>query len=215
MIHAVIFDMDGLLLDSERLARDAFVRACGELGLAVDLEVYHRCIGSTYEQTEAILTAHYGPAFSYDTVEARWDDLYHARLGEGPVPVKRGAEELLRHLTAAGIPLALVTSTRRPTAEAKLDGAGLLGFFDDLVCGGETERGKPDPDPYLAGARAIGVATSRCLALEDSANGVRAAHAAGCMVVQVPDLVPPTDELRRLGHRVLDDLTEVLALLRP
>lgn len=206
--------MDGLLLDSERLARDAFVAACTAFGFVPDLEVYHRCIGSTYEKTEAILRGHFGPEFPYPEIAGRWDELYHARLDEGPVPVKPGAVELLVHLEQSRIPAALVTSTRRSTAERKLEGVGLLGHFDHRVCGGETPRGKPAPDPYLEAARLLGVDATRCLALEDSANGVRSAHAAGCLVVQIPDLVAPTDDVRALEHLILDSLGEVLDMLR-
>lgn len=211
----VLCDMDGLLLDSERLARDAFVRACTEIGWEADLSVYHRCIGSTHETTEEILTDHFGPEFPYKRLDARWSDLYHARLAQGPVPVKTGARELLEQLHARSTPVALVTSTRRSTALSKLEASGLLGYFDALVCGGESERGKPHPHPYLAAADRLGLATLSCWALEDSENGVRSALEAGCTVFQVPDLVQPGDQLRRLGHTVVESLLDVLQLLYP
>jgi len=205
----VLFDMDGLLLDSERLARDAYVRACEDFGWRADLAVYQRCIGSTYEKTRDILTTAHGEKFPYEAIDARWSDHYHARLAEGPVPVKAGAVTLLSHLMERGVPMALVTSTRRATALEKLEAAELIGYFDALVCGGETERGKPDPDPYLAGAARLDLLPAACWALEDSANGVRAAVSAGCTVYQVPDLVAPTRELEALGHRIVATLTEV------
>ena len=210
---AVLTDMDGLLLDSERLARDAFVQACRDIGLPANLEVYHQCIGSTYAKTEEILSAHYGADFSYEVLDTRWSHLYHARLAESPVPVKDGARELLEFLTAREIPIALVTSTRRGTAVEKLEKTGLHAYFAHLICGGETELGKPSPDPYLAAARGLDMDPRRCWALEDSVNGVRAALSAGCVVYQVPDLVAPTEELRRLGHRIVMSLHDVLALL--
>ena len=209
----VLFDMDGLLLDSERLARDAFVRACEDHGWPADLDSYQRCIGSTYEKTREILVAAYGADFPYETVDASWHHHYHARLADGPVPVKAGAEALLAHLWARQVPMALVTSTRRETAVTKLEATGLLDFFAALVCGGETEKGKPDPDPYLAAAARLDLEPRACWALEDSANGVRAAVSAGCVVFQVPDLVPPTTELARLGHRIVASLDEVRAVL--
>lgn len=205
--------MDGLLLDSERLAMEAFVRACADHGWRAELDVYARCIGSTYETTERILRDHFGPDFPYADIDVSWSNHYHARLAQAPVPVKPGALDLLEHLSASGVPLALATSTRRSTAEAKLTGAGLLEYFQHRVCGGETARGKPHPDPYLAAAGGLGLDPARCLALEDSENGVRSAHAAGCLVIQVPDLVPPGPELEALGHLILTSLTEVLPLL--
>ncbi len=209
----VLFDMDGLLLDSERLARDAFVRACEDHGYTADLVTYQQCIGSTYERTRELIMAAYGEDFPYEAIDERWSHHYHARLAEGPVPVKDGALVLLTHLHAREVPMALVTSTRRATAEEKLEATGLIRFFSSLICGGETERGKPNPDPYLAGAARLELEPTRCWALEDSANGVRAAVSAGCTVYQVPDLVAPTAELERLGHRIVATLHEVHAAL--
>jgi HAD superfamily hydrolase (TIGR01509 family) len=209
----VIFDMDGLLLDSERLARDAFVAACTEHGWEVDLSVYHRCIGSTQEITREILCDHFGAQFPYETVDASWSRHYHARLAEAPVPVKPGARLLLELLDAADVPTALATSTRRETAESRLRDTGLLRYLPHQICGGETARGKPHPDPYLAAARVLGVAPEHCLALEDSANGVRSAHAAGCVVIQIPDLVSPDPALCELDHLILESLTDVVSLL--
>ena len=201
--------MDGLLLDSERLALEAFVRACAELGWPADLAAYQRCIGSTQRRTEEILRQAYGSGFPYEAIDARWSSHYHARLAEGPVPVKSGAVELLEYLAARKVPVALVTSTRRPTAEGKLTATRLITYFDCLVCGGETTRGKPHPEPYLTAARALAVDPVGCWALEDSANGVRSAHGAGCTVFQVPDLVGPSNELRELGHRIVTTLHDV------
>ena len=209
----VLFDMDGLLLDSERLARDAFVRACEEHGFEADLITYQQCIGSTYEKTRELIVAAYGEDFPYEAIDERWSHHYHARLAEGPVPVKDGALALLTHLAARETPMALVTSTRRATAVEKLEATGLIRFFDSLICGGETERGKPNPDPYLAGAARLELDPGRCWALEDSANGVRAAVSAGCTVYQVPDLVEPTAELEQLGHQIVETLHQVQAAL--
>ena len=206
--------MDGLLLDSERLSRDAFIDACRELGWEPDLDVYHLCIGSTYARTEELLTEAYGPDFPYKAVDTRWSAHYHARLAEGPVPVKAGARDLLEFLASRRVPVALVTSTRRVTAVEKLERTRLLAFFQKLICGGETEQGKPNPDPYLAAAGGLDLSPTSCWALEDSANGVRAAHDAGCTVYQVPDLVAPTEELREIGHRIVTTLHDVLQALK-
>ena len=149
------------------------MRACEDHGWPADLDSYQQCIGSTYEKTREILVAAYGADFPYETVDASWAHHYHSRLADGPVPVKAGAEGLLAHLSSRQVPMALVTSTRRETAVTKLGATGLLEFFDVLVCGGETEKGKPDPDPYLAAAARLDLEPRACWALEDSANGVR------------------------------------------
>jgi HAD superfamily hydrolase (TIGR01509 family) len=206
--------MDGLLLDSERLARDAFITACTEHGWAVDLDVYHQCIGSTAEGTEQILREHLGEKFPYQAVDTSWNRHYHARLAKSPVPKKSGALELLQYLVEVKVPRALATSTKRATAERKLYDSGLLDFFEHRVCGGETRRGKPYPEPYQAAAARLQLEPQQCLALEDSANGVRSAHAAGCVVIQIPDLVPPGTELGELDHLILESLTDVLWMLK-
>lgn len=210
--RGVVFDMDGLLLDSETLARRYFVAACRQVGWTPDLDVYHRCIGTTREVSERILRAGMGEDFPYERMAAHWSALYGAHLEQHAVPVKAGALALLRRLRALRIPAALATSTHRDHTETKLVRAGLRGYFDVMICGGETPRGKPHPDPYLAAAVGLDLPAASCWAFEDSDNGVRAAHAAGMMVFQVPDLVPPAASVRALGHAILESLADVPAL---
>lgn len=202
--------MDGLLLDSERLAQAAFVQACYDVGVSVDAETYARCIGSNSEATARVLSAALGSEDRFERLRGRWSELYQARITSSAVPLKPGARELLAALLAFDVPRALATSTSRPTATAKLERAGVISAFSCLICGGETPRGKPHPDPYLAAVAALGTTAEASWALEDSENGVRSAHAAGLTVFQVPDIVPPSAELLSLGHRVAADLYEVL-----
>ena len=208
----VVFDMDGLLLDSERLARDLFYASCKELGCDVELALYHRCVGASWEATRRILTDALGSR-TYALLEASWTERYREATHAQPVPLKPGARAVLARLHALGIPRALATSTRRDVAETKLRLSGLLPHFSLLVCGGETERGKPHPDPYLAAVAGLTLAPEACWACEDSDNGVRAAHAAGLTVYQVPDLVPPGAEVVAFGHTVIDSLEELLTTL--
>ncbi|MCZ6711302.1 MAG: HAD family phosphatase [Gammaproteobacteria bacterium] len=205
--------MDGLLLDSERLARRTFISACRSVGWEPDLAVYDLCIGSTYQATERILKAGFGSDFPFQAIIERWDVLYQEHIAHQPVDVKSGALELLRRLDELGIPRALATSTRRRTALTKLRNAALDGFFATMVCGGETARGKPHPDPYLEAAQRLGLDPGQCWALEDSNNGVCAAQSAGFCVFQIPDLVAPSAEIRALGHRIVSSLFDVLNLL--
>jgi HAD superfamily hydrolase (TIGR01509 family) len=205
--------MDGLLLDSERLARETFVSACRSVGWEPDLAVYDLCVGSTYEGTQRILENGFGAEFPFEAVTERWGTLYEERVLYQAVDVKTGALELLIRLDELGIPRALATSTRRDIAVTKLKNACLHDYFTQLVCGGETERGKPHPDPYLEAAARLLLDPRQCWALEDSNNGVRAAHAAGLRVFQVPDLVAPSDEVRALGHEVVGSLLDVLDVL--
>lgn len=211
--EGVLFDMDGLLLDTERLAQEAFVQACAELGWSADLDVYRQCIGSTEGRTRELLSAVYGDGSAYETLDACWSQHYRQRVESGAIPVKSGALALLEYLHGQQVPLGLVTSTRRQLAVDKLARVGFSEFFRATVCGGETAQGKPHPAPYLEAARKIAVAADACWALEDSANGVRAAVHAGCRVYQVPDLVEPSAELRALGHQIVSSLEDVQRVL--
>lgn len=206
--------MDGLLLDSERLARRAFDEACAAGGFEVAPAVYERCIGSSWEETRLRLTEALGSADAYAELDRVWERRYQVLIEAGELTVKPGARELLASLEAAGIPRGLATSTRRPMATAKLSRTGILSHFSCLICGGETSRGKPHPDPYLAAVAGLGTRAAETWALEDSENGVRAAHAAGLRVFQVPDLVAPSVALNELGHTVVENLFDVLDHLR-
>ncbi len=213
MPAAVVFDMDGTLLDTERLARACFARACEDVGWQADMAVYDRCVGTTWEATERIIRVGYGPDFPYERMSERWEARYHAHVHHEPVDLKPGVDALLEWLQAADIPMAVATSSRRPTVEAKLHLAGLDHYFVSLVCGGETPAGKPAADPYLAAVARLGVAPRASWAVEDSDNGVRAAHAAGLEVFQIPDELAPHPDVRALGHRVCRSAREILALL--
>ena len=213
-ISSVLFDMDGLLLDTERIARDTFVGACRAFGIEPDIAVYHRCIGTNHMRTQQILIEGYGRDFPLVGVEAVWLEKYHALVWDNAVPLKPGARSLLEYCAAKGIRRAVVTSSRQESAERKLANAGLRTFFEFVLGGDRIVNGKPHPEVYLTACRTLGETPADCLALEDSDHGVVAAHNAGLRVIQVPDLLPPSAEVLALGHEVLPSLAAVEDLLR-
>jgi HAD superfamily hydrolase (TIGR01509 family) len=205
--------MDGLLLDTERIALDAFEIACRAHGVVVEKDIYYLCIGSNGAGTREILERELGPDFPYGPISKDWMELYHQRVSTQAVGVKDGALALLELVRGRRLPVALATSTHTTLATTKLRLAGLDGYFSAIIGGDVVARGKPDPEPYLAATRALGHAPGTCWAIEDSDNGVRSAHAAGLFVLQVPDLVPPSPAVRGLGHVIVNSLYDVAALL--
>lgn len=208
---AVIFDMDGLLLDTERVALMAFEEACRRLDVALPREVFVRCLGVNKDSGVRLLKETLGDACRIEAFTGAWDAAYLAQVAREPILVKPGAETLLAHLESIGLPAAVATSTATARARGKLEKAGILGRFREVIGGDQVTRSKPHPDIYLRAAQVLQVDPAACLALEDSENGVRAAVAGGMCVVQIPDLVPPSPELLALGHIVLPGLGDVLS----
>lgn len=210
-VRAVVFDMDGLLFDTERMYETAFVSACGELGHAADRDVFCRLVGAPWATGRRFLLEHYGADFRVDELTEVWQG-HFALLAEVGLPLKPGALELLALLDELNLPRAIATSSSHDTVAHHLAVHSLAARFHAVVAEGDYALGKPAPDPFLLAARRLGVDPRDCLALEDSPHGVRAAAAAGMMTVMVPDIVMPDAELRSLC-RVVTSLHEVRDLL--
>ncbi len=204
--------MDGTLHDTEAVYHRALKHAVLAVGFTVSDEFCHSLIGIPGSEGDALLSAHLGPGFPF----AEYDRLYAEqceRLLAGSVPLKPGASELLDELERRALPRAVATSATRKRAAYQLRSSGLGARLSVVVTRDDVARGKPHPDIFFEAARRLGVAPERCTAIEDSFNGVHAAHAAGMMVVMVPDLLRPTPEIRALCATVAADLHEVRDLI--
>jgi HAD superfamily hydrolase (TIGR01509 family) len=211
-VEAALFDMDGLLLDTEALYIRAMQFAAGRLDREMPLSLCHAMVGVPGNECNLMIQEHYGEGFSL--AEFRGHFSVHLReLMEERIPVKPGAVELLAFLEARGVRRAVATSAGRKTAEHHLGRAGLLDRFQAIATRDDVARAKPAPDVYLEAARRLGVAPARCVAFEDSNVGLTAAHAAGTMAFFVPDILAPHPEVRGKAVRVLDDLHEARRLL--
>jgi len=211
-VKAVVFDMDGLLINTEVLWREGMLAAARAMGRELSMDAFRRMIGSPAARTREILHEEFGADFDVDHFLEDATQRFHDELDLENL-LKAGVVELLDHLDALGLPRAIATSSPHEAVEAHLNPSGVLARFDAVIARGDYECGKPAPDPFLNAAKALGVAPEDCLALEDSHTGVRAAHAAGMMTVMVPDLLDPTEEMREKCVHVAESLHRVRELL--
>jgi HAD superfamily hydrolase (TIGR01509 family) len=209
---AVVFDMDGLIFDTEALYQEAMLAVGAESGVTVTTELFLNMVGRPWTVNRQFLLDHFGAGFAVDAFGTAWWEQF-ARMAPTRLALKAGVLELLDTLDAMRLPRAIATSSQPHSVQHHLTRFDLGRRFDTIVAQGDTVRGKPAPDPYLLAAERLGVEPRLCLALEDSHNGVRSASAAGMMTIMVPDLLPPTDEIRALCVGVARDLTVVGRLL--
>lgn len=202
--------MDGLLIDSEKLALETFQATCEEFELGDLSDVFMQCVGTNAELNRSILENGLKGLMDSETFEQSWHIRYARLTQESPVPLKKGAKTLLEYLERHKIPRAVATSSNTAAAQKKLENSGILKFFKTIVGGDQVVNSKPDPECFLKAARLLAVDPATCAAFEDSPNGVRSAVAAGMTVVQIPDLIEPDDALLKLGHIVLSSLAEAI-----
>ncbi|AQS62472.1 Phosphorylated carbohydrates phosphatase [Rhizobium rhizogenes] len=211
--HAVVFDMDGLLIESEVLYRDSFLAASEEGGHGMQVETYQKVCGSPWDVITGTIFADYGADFPMDAFRDAWLRHLGVMMAEG-VALKPGVAEILDLLDRLDIRRAIATSSQHTSVTRHLGPYDLLRRFDTIVARGDYTEPKPAPMPYLTAAKRLGLEPGRCLALEDSYSGVRSAASAGMMTIMVPDVAPPTEEMREKCVAVMGDLHAVADMLR-
>lgn len=213
-IAAVLLDMDGTLLDTEKVYFDSLAAALQSCGFSDDITALcHAMIGLPGPECERLLIDRYGVDFPLHQVNAAFRAHSEAIFQAG-LPLKPGTVELLDALQAAACPMAIVTSSSRRSAESHLTRAGIRARFDTILTRDDVVHCKPSPDLYFLAARQLGVRPEACVAIEDSNHGVAAAHAAGILTIMVPDMVPPSEAARAKCAAVLPDLHMALELLQ-
>ena len=211
---AVLFDMDGVIFDSERAVLACWQEVGARFSLRGIEQVFVRCVGVNKQRTRQIFLEAY-PELDFDRFDEAVRALFLSRYDKGRLPLKPGVREILSALKEAGIPLALASSTRLVTVRRELDEAGLLPCFDAVIGGDTVAHSKPDPEIFLTAASRLGAAPEDCWVIEDSFNGIRAAHAGGMHPIMVPDLLPPDAEMTEKAEVIVKDLFEAMAYLLP
>jgi len=212
-IKTVVFDMDGVIFDSERGCLNIWKELAEENGLKDMENVFKQCIGTTAVLTREILKKNYGNDFDVEGFQKIASARFHERFDNGRLPTLPYAKEILRFLKSAGYRIGLASSTREATVRQQLTDASLIDYFDNITCGDMLKVSKPAPDIYLLACKNLGVEPSLAYAIEDSYNGIRSAHAAGMHPIMVPDLIPANDEMRKLSYAIFDNLGDVIKWL--
>jgi HAD superfamily hydrolase (TIGR01509 family) len=211
-VAAVVFDMDGVLFDTETQYEKAAIAAARQVGIDMTSEFFRSTVGSPWPVVRQQLLDHYGPDLAVDELSEISRRIFR-ELTEAQEILKPGVRELLDLLDELRLPRAVATSSARATVERHLQRHALADRFHGIAAHGDYARHKPHPDPFLKAAELLGVDPRACLAIEDSHHGVRSASSAGMMTVMVPDLLPATDEICALCLHVAPDLHEVRRLL--
>lgn len=207
--YAVIFDMDGTVLDSERVAQKAWQQAAREQNYILDDALFLRIVGCGARESKEVLEEELGKDFPLDKVRKRKVALVEEHIQVVGIDVKDGLRELVQFLRSQRVRYALATSTLRQEAIRRLEGGGVLADFPVMLAGEDVENTKPAPDIFLKAARLLGTEPEKCFVLEDSDNGVLAADRAGMMPIIIPDLKPPSIRSCELAHRIFPSLREV------
>ncbi|GEM_PF-240305 len=205
-IEGAVFDMDGLLIDTERIVKIAWEQAGKEYDFPEAVDAYYHCVGLNAEGDHAYFLKRFGKEFDYDGFRGRARALAHEALADG-IPVKEGVKEILKMLKSRGIKLAVASSTREVTVRDELSRAGLLEYFDVVITGDMVTKGKPAPEIYEKAMEALGLDKSVCIAFEDSRNGIRSAYRSGIFPIQIPDQIPANMETNALSWKTFDSLT--------
>ena len=212
--QAVVFDMDGVIFDTERLVIEFWKEVAKKHNISNVEHTCIQCLGTNRVRTREIFLENYGADFPFDPYRAEVTELFNTHYKGVPLPTKPGIRELLNYLQEQDIKVGLASSTAQHLVRDEIGTAGLLPYFQTLVCGDMVEHSKPAPDIFLKACEILNADPTKSIAIEDSFNGIRSAHCAGMTPIMVPDQVQPTDEIRTLAFHVMPSLLDVLNWLK-
>ena len=212
--QAVVIDMDGVIFDTERLVIEYWKEVAKKHNIPNVEHTCIQCLGTNRVRTREIFLENYGADFPFDPYRAEVTELFNTHYKGVPLPTKPGVRELLSYLQEQDIKVGLASSTAQHLVRDEIGTAGLLPYFQTLVCGEMVEHSKPAPDIFLKACEILNADPTKSIAIEDSFNGIRSAHCAGMTPIMVPDQVQPTDEIRTLAFHVMPSLLDVLNWLK-
>lgn len=212
-MEGIIFDMDGVLFDTERISAQITSEIALEHGFQVSPSFLQSLCSADYETVKALFQNEFGDALSLDAFSAEHEVRFAAEI-ERELPEKPGVREVLTAARELGLKCAIASSTRYERVVSNLKRAGIDGYFDVMFGGDRVKHSKPHPEIYESAAAALGLAPSACFAVEDSRNGVKSATGAGCKTIMVPDSIAPDAELERLTFRICESLHALIPILQ-
>lgn len=213
-MKTVVFDMDGVLFDTERLCLESWAFIAKKQGFEGMEAVFEQCIGLNGNDTRELVLNHYGPDFPYDTFKVQASEWFWEYIHQNGLPIKPGVREILPYLKQSGYQVGLASSTKYESVVNHLKRAEIIDYFSVIVTGDMVEHSKPRPDIYLLACEKLQVNPSEAYAIEDSPNGIRSAAQAGMKPIMVPDMVAPDAEMEQLSFLICKDLVEVMKYLR-
>lgn len=214
MIKAIIFDMDGLMIDSERVTFECYQEKLKDMNLTMDEEFYKTLLGKPIKGIYQRFYDVYGNDFPIENVIQDVHQLMAERFETEGVPVKKGLVELLHYLKDNNYKTIVATSSNRDRVDKILAQAKITEFFDDSICGDEVTKGKPNPEVFLKSCQKLGVNVDEAIVLEDSEAGIQASYDANIKVICIPDMKYPEKQYEEKTFKILKDLTEVTAYLK-
>ncbi|GAA0816190.1 HAD family hydrolase [Clostridium tertium] len=212
-LKLVIFDMDGLIFDTERLSYESWKEAAKEFNIDFDLNLLYKLLGTNHESVRNTLHNEFENKINVDNYIMERNNIYLSKIMNGEVEKKKGIEELLKYLTDKNIKKAVATSSNREIAYKLLKDAGIYDYYDYILCGDEVKKSKPNPEVFLRVAEKLDIPANQCMVLEDSEAGTIAASRARMTPVIIPDLKNPSEDIEKLAFKKLNNLEEVINLI--